>query len=73
MKIVRTNLSFVSEPLMAPFGFKGSSSSELWQVIAKVESDKAYGVGVSIQSVLWADAAVFKSSSVCGGNARIWA
>ncbi len=71
MKIVRTNLSFVSEPLMAPFGFKGSSSSELWQVIAKVESDKAYGVGVSIQSVLWADATVFKSSSVCGGNARM--
>ena len=32
-------LDFIREPLRQPFGFKGGSLSELWQVVCRVELD----------------------------------
>ena len=59
MKIVKTAITCVKEKLKAPFGFKGGFLSELWQVAVKVETDRTYGIGVGVQSVLWSDASVF--------------
>ncbi len=69
MKIKDIHLGFAVEPLIQPFGFKGGYLSELWQVVAKVSDGDNYGVGVGVQSVLWSDEHIFKSSSQCGGNA----
>lgn len=68
MKIKKVSLTFVPEKLKAPFGFKGGFLSELWQVVCKVETEKTYGVGVGVQSVLWSDATIFVSNSEQVGN-----
>lgn len=68
MKIIETDSTYISEKLKAPFGFKGGYLSELWQVIAKVKTEKAQGVGVGVQSVLWSDATVFTTNSETQGN-----
>lgn len=68
MKIVKTSSGYIPEKLKAPFGFKGGYLSELWQVVCRVESDREYGVGVGVQSVLWSDVAVFTSNSEEQGN-----
>ncbi|MBE5747853.1 MAG: L-alanine-DL-glutamate epimerase [Clostridiales bacterium] len=68
MKIVKTSGSYVPEKLKAPFGFKGGFLSELWQVVCRVESERHYGVGVGVQSVLWSDAAVFTTNPESVGN-----
>jgi L-alanine-DL-glutamate epimerase-like enolase superfamily enzyme len=68
MKIVKTSGTYVPEKLKAPFGFKGGFLSELWQVVCRVETETAYGVGVGVQSVLWSDAAVFTTNSESVGN-----
>lgn len=72
MKVKDTNLNFIVEPLMLPFGFKGGYLTDLWQVVAKVSNDEGYGVGVGIQSVLWSDETIFKTSSQSGGNAYMF-
>lgn len=68
MKIVKTAITCVKEKLKAPFGFKGGFLSELWQVAVKVETDRTYGIGVGVQSVLWSDASVFSENSEQSGN-----
>ena len=69
IKIIRSGLGLEREPLKAPFGFKGRSLSELWQVAARLESDSGgIGIGVGTQSVLWSDAAVFTQQDEEGGN-----
>ena len=68
MKILNTKITHVNEKLKAPFGFKGGFLSELWQVVAFVKTEKTYGVGVGIQSVLWCDATVFSLYSEEDGN-----
>ncbi|MBE7043278.1 MAG: L-alanine-DL-glutamate epimerase [Ruminococcaceae bacterium] len=72
MKITQTNLDFVVEPLLMPFGFKGGYLTDLWQVVAKVSDGEHYGIGVGIQSVLWSDETIFKTSSQKGGNAYMF-
>lgn len=72
MKITETNLDFVVEPLLMPFGFKGGYLTDLWQVISRVGDGENYGVGVGIQSVLWSDENIFKSYSQKGGNAYMF-
>ncbi|HIW53958.1 MAG TPA: hypothetical protein H9883_03230 [Candidatus Ruthenibacterium merdigallinarum] len=63
-------LDFIREPLRQPFGFKGGSLSELWQVVCRVELDDGRcGYGVGVQSVLWSDGAVFCAHTQTGGNA----
>ena len=59
IKIKKCDLEFVREPLRAPFGFKGRYLTELWQTVAKVESDNFTAVCPCVESVLWSDAAVF--------------
>ena len=72
MKITKANCTYYPEKLKAPFGFKGGYLSELWQVVCRVESENAYGVGVGVQSVLWSDAAVFTSNTEEQGNAYMY-
>ena len=72
MKIVKTDCTYVPEKLKAPFGFKGGFLSELWQVICKVETERAVGIGVGVQSVLWSDAAVFTSNPEEKGNSYMY-
>lgn len=70
--IVRTDLDFVREPLLSPFGFKGGAVDELWQVICRIEIGQGQtGVGLGVQSILWSDSAVFSAFSQSGGNAAM--
>lgn len=58
--IKKGNSNLVQEPLLKPFGFKGQEISELWQIIALLESDSGhFGFGLGVQSTLWSDASVF--------------
>lgn len=68
MKIIKAKSRYIPEKLKAPFGFKGGYLSELWQVICRIDTEKTYGIGVGVQSVLWSDAAVFTSNSEDVGN-----
>ena len=72
MKVVKTSCTYVPEPLKAPFGFKGGFLSELWQVVCKIQTEKEYGVGVAIQSVLWSDAGVFTTNPEEVGNTYMY-
>jgi len=69
MKITETNLNIIREPLVKPFGFKGSFFTEKWVCQVELTSDsgnKASGQGGL--AVLWSDAAVFSAHSEVGGN-----
>ncbi|MBO5767961.1 MAG: L-alanine-DL-glutamate epimerase, partial [Clostridia bacterium] len=59
IRIKSTDIRFVREPLLAPFGFKGKYLTELWQTVAKVESDSFTATAPCTISVLWSDANVF--------------
>jgi L-alanine-DL-glutamate epimerase-like enolase superfamily enzyme len=68
-RIISTALARDSEPLSAPFGFKGGYLSQLWQVIVRLSGESGQsGVGVGVQSVLWSDPSVFVSHSEQEGN-----
>lgn len=72
--IVRgADVEFIREPLLAPFGFKGSHVNELWQTAVRLCSGSDAAVGVGVQSVLWSDARVFRENSASGGNAMMFA
>lgn len=59
----------MKEPLLAPFGFKGGSLTELWQsVVGLRQADERLGIGVGVQSVLWSDARVFAHFGEAAGN-----
>ncbi len=68
MKIIKTDSTYIPEKLKAPFGFKGGFLSELWQVVCRIDTEKSYGIGVGVQSVLWSDATVFTTNSETQGN-----
>ncbi len=68
MKIVDAKSTFVSEKFKAPFGFKGGFLSGLWQVVCKITTEKTYGVGVGVQSVLWSDPYIFNNNTEEDGN-----
>ncbi len=70
--ITRTDLEFIREPLLAPFGFKGSYLKELWQIISQIEDDAGNkGTGLGVQSVLWCDADVFAKLAPAASNAAM--
>ena len=70
--IVSAELGVVREPLRAPFGFKGGTLSELWQVCVRLTLDSGEsGTGVGVQSVLWSDPAVFCAYDEAGGNEKM--
>lgn len=61
IRIVGSEASFVPEPILKPFGFKGGYLSELWQTRVGLASERCAGTGFGVQSCLWSDAAVFAS------------
>ena len=68
LNIKNTKINVIKEKLKAPFGFKGGYVDELWTVVAKVESEDQFGVGLGVQSVLWSDANVFAANTPEDGN-----
>ena len=74
IKIKQVNSNFEREPLIRPFGFKGGYLTEIWQSIAKMESEGGKTtIGLGTQSVLWSDSKVFAAHSENGGNALMYA
>ena len=73
IKVTKQDINFVREPLAAPFGFKGKSLSELWQIIAYLESSKGNnGVGLGIESPLWSDGTVFTLYGELGSSSLMF-
>lgn len=74
IRIRSVALDFEREPLIRPTGFKGGYLTELWQPIAKLESDGGRStIGLGTQSVLWCDPAVLTKHSESAGNALMLA
>jgi len=74
IKITRVNSNFEREPLIKPFGFKGSAMTNVWQTMAFLESDSGiHKIGLGTQNVLWSDSKVFAQHSENGGNALMYA
>lgn len=72
--IAYTSMNFTREPLKKAFGFKGDSMDELWQVVSYIRlSDGVDGLGVGVQSVLWADSETFATYDQAGCNAMMLA
>ena len=70
IRIRSVALDFEREPLIRPTGFKGGYLTELWQPVARLESDSARShIGLGTQSVLWCDPAVLAKHSESAGNA----
>ena len=63
IKIKKTDIRFVRELLLAPFGFKGKYLTELWQTVVYIESDNFVSACPGTISVLWSDANVFADHS----------
>lgn len=74
IKIKRVDSNFEREPLINPFGFKGSAMTNVWQTMAYLESASGvHKIGLGTQNVLWSDASVFAGHSENGGNALMYA
>ncbi|MFZ2656694.1 MAG: hypothetical protein WAX69_17300 [Victivallales bacterium] len=72
MKIKGFDIDFRREPLVAPFGFKGSFLKELWETKVCLTSGTGKSVaGLGSQSVLWSDPEVFIRNSEAAGNAMM--
>lgn len=69
IRIKKTDIRFVREPLLAPFGFKGKYLTELWQTVVYIESDNFSAACPGTISVLWSDANVFGDHSPEGSSA----
>lgn len=73
-KIEDVALAVQREPLRKPLGFKGGFLKELWQPVCRIRAaDGTYGVGIGVQSVLWADAGTFAVHTPTGSNAMMLA
>ncbi len=66
-------MAYEREPLQAPFGFKGRTVSELWQIATRldVEGDIS-GFGLGTQSPLWSDAAIFERLGEAEANRAMY-
>lgn len=72
--IQEVSSNFEREPLAKPFGFKGGYMTEVWQTIARMESNTGlFSIGLGTQNTLWSDAQVFAHHSENGGNALMYA
>jgi len=70
IRIRSVGLDFEREPLIRPTGFKGGYLTELWQPVARLDSDSGRShIGIGTQSVLWCDPAVLTRHSESAGNA----
>ena len=74
IRIASVDCNFEREPLLRPFGFKGGFVTELWQTASLLQSASGISkVGLSTQSILWSDPAVYAAHSESGGNAIMYA
>jgi L-alanine-DL-glutamate epimerase-like enolase superfamily enzyme len=74
IRIRSVALDFEREPLIRPTGFKGGYLTELWQPVARLESDGGRSrIGIGTQSVLWCDPRVLARHSESAGNAMMLA
>lgn len=74
IQVTRTDSNFEREKLARPFGFKGGYLTELWQTATQLESASGKtAIGLSTQSVLYADPDLFSAHSEAGGNALKYA
>ena len=74
IRIRSVGLDFEREPLIRPTGFKGGYLTELWQPVARLDSDSGRShIGIGTQSVLWCDPRVLATHSESAGNAMMLA
>jgi L-alanine-DL-glutamate epimerase-like enolase superfamily enzyme len=74
IRIRSVGLDFEREPLIRPTGFKGGYLTELWQPVARLDSDSGQSkIGLGTQSVLWCDPRVLARHSESAGNAMMLA
>lgn len=74
IRISRVDSNFEREPLIRPFGFKGSAMTNVWQIVTYLESESGTSkIGLGTQNVLWSDSRVFANHSENGGNALMYA
>src|SRR6185369_7163600 len=74
IRIRSVGLDFEREPLIRPTGFKGGYLTELWQPVARLDSDVGQShIGIGTQSVLWCDPRVLAKHSESAGNAMMLA
>ena len=59
MKISKALLAYEPEVFKTTFGFKGNKLNGVWQSVAYLGNNDAFGIGLGVQSVLWSDANVF--------------
>ena len=72
IRIRSVALDFEREPLIRPTGFKGGYLTELWQPVARLDSDSGQShIGIGTQSVLWCDPRVLAKHSESAGNAMM--
>lgn len=72
IRIRSVGLDFEREPLIRPTGFKGGYLTELWQPVARLDSDSGQShIGIGTQSVLWCDPRVLEKHSESAGNAMM--
>jgi len=72
LKITRVDSSFEQLELISPFGFKGGSSSFLWNTAAMLGTDDLFGIGHGTEGVLWSDSKVFFGSGNLAGSAMMY-
>ncbi len=73
IQITGVNSNFEREPLARPFGFKGGSTTNIWQVVARLDDASGRSrIGLGTQNVLWSDSKVAAGHSENGGNALMY-
>lgn len=73
MKIKKAFAAYESEKFKQAFGFKGNALTGVWQTVVCLSDGDTSGVGLGVQSVLWADAGVFSAYGEEKSNALMYA
>ncbi len=69
LHIQTSHCGWESEPLSAPFGFKGKQIDVLWQTaVTLTDANGNIGCGCGVQSVVWSDGALFSHLGQQAGN-----
>ena len=68
MNIIDTDIAYEVRKLKAPFGFKGSALTGLWQTFVCLKSGQFSSLGLGVQSVLWSDSSIFADFGEEKGN-----
>ncbi len=68
MRIIDADIAYEIKELKAPFGFKGSDLTGLWQTVVSLRSETHSALGLGVQSVLWSDSGIFAELGEKNGN-----